>query len=242
WEAIRRAPPGRVLFLRSAVPLDWRPEWWRPHTHLTALTPLRSGRAIVGGTFTHPAPVAALVYTGSAAHRPLTRLAEQHDGRTLFGRPLEALDAETFNALARHLGIGLVVALEEDVGRCTFLTGNPAVARLSRIGPFSLFAMADGGTELLATGAQRWQVPVPVPSAGWVSLPIAYSPLWVARVDGRPLAIRADDRGLLEVALPVPASTVQLEHRPGAAEWAGGAWSLVAAGALALWRFRTRRG
>ena len=93
WEAIRRAPPGRVLFLRSGVPLDWRPEWWRPHTHLTALTPLRAGRAIIGGTFTHPSPIAGLVYTGSAASRPLTMLAEQRDGQTLFGRPLDSAHA-----------------------------------------------------------------------------------------------------------------------------------------------------
>ena len=117
WEAIRRAPPGRVLFLRSAVPLDWRPEWWRPHTHLTALTPLRAGRAIIGGTFTHPSPMAGLVYTGSAASRPLTMLAEQRDGQTLFGRPLDALTPEAFNGLARDLGSGSVVALEEDVGK-----------------------------------------------------------------------------------------------------------------------------
>ncbi|HTG11878.1 MAG TPA: hypothetical protein VK746_13850 [Candidatus Eisenbacteria bacterium] len=122
WDAIRQAPPGRVLFLRSAVPLDWRPEWWRPHTHLTALTPLRAGRAIVGGTFTHPSPVAGLVYTGSASPRPLTMLAEQRDGQSLFGRPLEALQPETFNQLARSLGIGLIVALEEDDSKALFLT------------------------------------------------------------------------------------------------------------------------
>ena len=61
--------------------------------------------------------MAGLVYTGSAASRPLTMLAEQRDGQTLFGRPLEALPPETFNQLARSLGIGLVVALEEDVGQ-----------------------------------------------------------------------------------------------------------------------------
>src|SRR5258705_2434195 len=90
WGAIRQAPPGRVLFLRSAVPLDWRPEGWRPHTHLTALTPLRAGRAIVGGTFTHPSPGAGLVYTRSAAPRPLTTLAEPRDGPSPFGPPVEA--------------------------------------------------------------------------------------------------------------------------------------------------------
>ena len=50
--ALARAPDGaagRVLFVRSGVSLDWRPEWWRPHTHIGALTPMRAGRAIVGG-------------------------------------------------------------------------------------------------------------------------------------------------------------------------------------------------
>ncbi len=228
WEAIRQAPPGRVLFLRSGVPLDWRPEWWRPHTHLTALTPLRAGRAIIGGTFTHPSPVAGLVYTGSAAFRPLTMLAEQRDGQSLFGRPLEALPPETFNQLARSLGIGLVVALEEDLGKAGFLTDNPSVRSLSPIGSFRLFALAEGAAEPVPLEAQRWRIPLPAAGPGWVSLPIAYSPLWVARADGAPLAVRRDERGLLEVDLVAPASSVELEHRAGAAEWAGVALSLGA--------------
>jgi hypothetical protein len=238
WDALRRAPPGRVLFVRSAVPLDWRPEWWRPHTHLTALTPLRSGRAIVGGTFTHPAPVAGLLYTGSAAPRPLTALAEQRDGQSLFGQPLEMLDAAAFNALARDLGVGLIVALEADAGRSRFLNDNQAVRVASRIGPFTLFTLTGAAPEPAATGPQRWRVALPAPSTGWRPLAIAYSPLWVARANGRVLGIRPDARGLLEVALPAPAETVELEHRPGAAEWAGLALSLSSAGALGLWRLR----
>ena len=239
WEAIRQAPPGRVLFLRSAVPLDWRPEWWRPHTHLTALTPLRAGRAIVGGTFTHPSPVAGLVYTGSAAPRPLTMLAEQRDGQSLFGRSLEALAPEAFDALARSLGIGLVVALEEDVGKARFLTDNQSVKSLSRIGSFRLFAVAVGAAEPVSIGAQRWRIALAPAAPGWVSLPIAYSPLWVVRADGVSLAARRDERGLLEVALVAPVSSVELEHRAGVAEWAGVALSL-GAGLLLLavwWRW-----
>ena len=228
WEAIREAPPGRVLFLRSGVPLDWRPEWWRPHTHLTALTPLRTGRAIVGGTFTHPSPVAGLVYTGSAGPRPLTMLAEQRDGQTLFGRPLETLPPETFNELARSLGIGLVVALEEDAAKARFLTENQSVRLLSRMGSFRLFALVDPVAEPVPVGLQRWRVPLPGPAPGWQSLPVAYSPLWLARGDGAPLAVRRDERGLLAVALVAGASSVEIEHRAGGAEWAGGALSLVA--------------
>jgi hypothetical protein len=241
WEAIRRAPPGRVLFVRAAVPLDWRPEWWRPHTHVTALTPLRAGRAIVGGTFTHPAPVAGLVYTGSAAPGPLTVLAEQRDGLSLFGRPLEALDAEAFGGHARALGIGLVVALDDDVGRARFLADNPALRRTSRIGPFHLFATVEGGAEPVPVGPQRWRLAVPAPAAGWVALPIAYSPLWVARAGGAVVSARRDARGLLEVALPAPAPEVELEHRAGAAEWAGAALSLLALGAVAIRSIGSRR-
>jgi len=238
WEAIRHAPPGRVLFLRSAVPLDWRPEWWRPHTHLTALTPLRTGRAIVGGTFTHPAPVAGLVYTGSAAPRPLTMLAEQRDGQTLSGRPPEALPPAVFNELARALGIGVVVALEEDVGRAKFLTENPSVTSGLRVGSFRLFTLAEGRAEPLPIGAQRWRISLPVAAPGWLSLPVAYSPLWLARADGVPLAVRRGERGLLEVALVAPGSSVELEHRAGFAEWTGVALSLGAGLLLAArwWR------
>jgi hypothetical protein len=242
WEAIRQAPPGRVLFLRSAVPLDWRPEWWRPHTHLTALTPLRTGRAIVGGTFTHPSPVAGLVYTGSATPRPITMLAEQRDGRSLFGRPLEDLSPEMFNQLARRLGIGLVVALEEDMGKLLFVTDNQQVRSLSRIGSFRLFAMADAVAEPVPIGTQRWRISLPASAPGWVQLPIAYSPLWRARGNDAPLAVRRDERGLLAVALVAPTSSVELEHRPGAAEWAG---VMVSLGAvlvlLAVWWRRALR-
>src|SRR6266545_1488562 len=109
WTALREAPPGRVLFVRSAVPLvsgaPGGTQWYRPHTHVTALAPVFAGRVIVHGTFTHPSPIAALIYRGDAGPGPITRLAEQLDGRSLFGRPLESLDPETFNGYAERLGI-----------------------------------------------------------------------------------------------------------------------------------------
>ncbi len=242
WEAIRSAPPGRVLFLRSGVPLDWRPEWWRPHTHITALTPLRAGRAMVGGTFTHPSPVAGLLYTGSAGNRPLTLLAEQRDGRTLFGRPLEQLDPETFNRLASRLGISTVVALAEDAGRSMFLTENQEFERRSRIGSFNVFTAREPRAEPIATGPQRWRVEVPpTRAAGWLPVPIAYSPLWVARTGEARLGVRPDELGLLEVELPPGAASVELEHRPGVAEWAGVGLSLLSLAVLILAAIPRRR-
>jgi hypothetical protein len=241
WPALQAAPPGRILFVRSGVSLDWRPEWWRPHTHLTALTPIRTGRAIIGGTFTHPSPVAGLIYTGSAANRPLTLLAEQRDGRTLFGVPLAALDAESFDRRAARLGISTVVAVDEDAGVAPFLESNPALRRSSRIGSFNIFVFRDSREAPTPIGPQRWRVSVPPGTSGWAGLAIAYSPLWVARAGGARIPTRRDALGLLEVMAPTGTSAVELEHRPGAIEWAGAAVSLLSLAALGLGSLRRAR-
>jgi hypothetical protein len=234
WTALAAAPPGRILFVRSAVPLDWRPEWWRPHTHITALTPLRAGRAIIGGTFTHPSPVAGLIYVGSALNRPLTLLAEQRDGRTLFGQPLPDLDAETFDERAARLGISTVVALEQDVGVARFLDGNRALRRPTRIGPFDVFVFDVPRDQPAPIGSQRWRVAVAPAPSGWAPLAIAYSPLWMARAGGARIPARRDGLGLLEVRPPAGTAVVELEHHAGAAEWAGAGMSLLSVAALAL--------
>jgi hypothetical protein len=241
WTALETTPPGRILFVRSAVSLDWRPEWWRAHTHITALTPLRSGRAILGGTFTHPSPVAGLLYTGSAANRPLTLLAEQRDGLTLFGAPLPALDSEAFDRRAARLGISTVVAGDEDAGVAPFLSANPELRRASRVGPFNVFVFRAARDEPIAIGFQRWRAPVSLGASGWAGVTIAYSPLWVARVGGTRIPARRDGLGLLEVMPPAGTTAVELEHRPAAAELAGvavSALSLIALGLAGLRRAR----
>ena len=87
WATLGAGPEGRVLIARSGLPLVHGSAWYRPHSHVTALTPLRAGRPIVHGTFTHPSPVAAFVYRGDAGGGAITMLAEQLDGVALFGRP-----------------------------------------------------------------------------------------------------------------------------------------------------------
>ncbi|HET8533186.1 MAG TPA: hypothetical protein VFO08_18675 [Methylomirabilota bacterium] len=241
WTALETAPPGRILFVRSAVSLDWRPEWWRAHTHIIALTPLRTGRAILGGTFTHPSPVAGLLYTGSAANRPVTMLAEQRDGQTLFGRPLAGLDAETFDERAGRLGISTVVAQDEDVGVAAFLGGNRELRRAARVGPFDVFVFRVPRDEPTPIGPQRWRVAVHPAADGWSRAAIAYSPLWVARADGARIPSRRDALGLLEVSPPAGTVVVELEHRPAAAEWAGVVVSALGVVALGLAGLRRAR-
>jgi hypothetical protein len=221
WASLRAAPPGRVLFVRSGVPLVYGTEWYRPHTHITALAPLAAGRAIVNGTFTHPSPVAALVYRGSAGAGAITRLVEQLDGHTLFGRPLDALGADTLEALADPLGVSVVVGLDEDAPRLHALRDDAVFRRLPAPPAFIVAARRHPVTlpEPVADG--RWRLPVAGAPGEWVPVRMAFYPLWSATQAGVPLETRRGPHADLEVRLASAAAPLDLEYAPAAAEWAG---------------------
>ncbi len=236
WAAIRRAPEGRVLFARSGVPLVHGTAWYRLHTHLTALTPMMTGREIVNGTFTHPSPVAALVYRGDAGRAAITTLVERLDGRSLFGRPLDALDATTFNSYADRLGVAAVIVLDEDLPRLRALEDNAVFARRVATPPFVLFERSAGIAIPRETAPGRWQVEAS--GEGWASVRVAYYPLWEAHAGAMPLPVRRGEWGDLEVRLD-RATTVELGYGAALAEKLGLAMSaaaLLAWAALALRR------
>lgn len=236
WAAIRRAPEGRVLFARSGIPLVHGTAWYRLHTHLTALTPMMTGREIVNGTFTHPSPVAALVYRGDAGRAAITTLVERLDGHSLFGRPLDALDATTFNAYADRLGIGAVVVLDEDLPRLRALEDNAVFARRVATPPFVLFERSGGIAIPRETAPGRWRLPLT--GEGWESARIAYYPLWEVRADRTRLPVRRGEWGDLEVQAG-RATTAELVYGAALAEKLGLAVSaagLLAWAALALRR------
>jgi hypothetical protein len=241
WRALAAAPPGRALFVRSGVPLVYGTQWWRPHTHITALTPLHGDRAIVNGTFTHPSPVAALLYRGDARPGAITRLVERLDGESLLGRPLETLDAPTIDRLADALGVSVIVALEDDRPRLLALDDAGRFRALRVPAPFVVYARTDPVTLPRADGGDRWRLAVTPRDDGWASARVAYSPLWRASVDGARVPTARDDYGQLLVKAGRPA-TLQLRYGPGVPELAGVAVSAVAAAGvgLAWWRARRR--
>jgi hypothetical protein len=233
WEEIRRAPPGRILFIRSGVPLIPGTEWYRPHTHLTALTPVFTGREILNGTFTHPSPIAGLVYTGSAATEPIRQLVETLDGRRLFGEPIERLSADAFEPLALRLRISSVVALADDRGRLRFVEEHPAFGPPRSVGPFVLFSR----TAPLATpepvGPRRLRLWLEESHGEWVPAGFAFYPLWRAEGPAGPLPLRRDPWGLTEIKAPAGRNLrIDLTYREGPWEWAG---LIVSSAALLLW-------
>ena len=235
WSALRSVPSGRILFVRSGVPLVYGTEWWRPHTHVTAMAPVTAGRDIVNGTFTHPSPVAAGVYRGDSGPGAITELVERLDGRRLFGRPLEELDAPTLNAYADPLGVSAVVAVDEDAPRLAALRDNALFPRVIVSAPFVIYTRRDGVALPTQTAAARLRLVAAVCCA-WQSARIAYYPLWRAISDGRPVATRRGALGELEIEPPNAGAPIDLVYAPGAAEMAGTVLSGVATIALvAAW-------
>jgi hypothetical protein len=244
WAVLREAPAGRVLFVRSAVPLVYgvggSREWYRPHTHVTALAPVFSGRAIVNGTFTHPSPIAALTYRGDAGPGPITRLVEELDGVSLFGRPLDALDPEAFARYTDTLGVSVVVATDEDAGGLSFVEESRAFVRRASPAPFLIYLRRGAVALPRAVGPGRWTITLAGAHDGWVSTRTAYYPLWRARADGAPIETRRGHDGDLQVKLGPGggARAVELDYRPGAPEIGG--LVVSAGGVVGLVAFRRR--
>jgi hypothetical protein len=240
WATLRAAPAGRVLFLRSSVPLVYGTEWHRPHSHITALTPLLTGREIVNGTFTHPSPVAAAVYRGTASRDPIRELVERLDGRSLFGRPLAALDPATFETYADRLGVSVLVLLDEDVPRLAALDPASDLAPLRAPEPFRVYARRTPVTLPVALGGGRWRVFLDGAPGAWAPARVAYYPLWRAETAGTRLATRRGPVGDLEVRLDNGRAAVDLVYAPGIPELGGLALSAIAALGWLLWAVRRR--
>ena len=165
---------------------------------------------------------------------------------TLFGRPLESLGPGEIEPWIERLGISVVVASEEDAGKLAFLDTSSRLLPPRTIGPFRVYIARQGAVLPQAAGSQTWRVTTDG-SAGWRGVGFAYSPLWMASSNRRPLPVRRDASDMLEVEVPARVTEITLEHRPGLAEHLGvlisaiAAALLVAVGAKQIGRARERQ-
>ena len=237
WSALRRGS-DRVLFVTSSLRLDSSPAWYAPHSHVTSLTPLYTGREIVGGTFTHPSPIAARFYTGQPVPPArLLTLAEQLDGQRLLGEPWERLSPVAFERFARRLRIATVVVPERDVSRARFLAPDYALA--GEAAGFALFERRDRPwPRVERITPRRYRVLVSPTGGVWIPTGIAAYPLWQVKSAAGRLETRVDDWGLLELRVPVDLFEAELVYSEGWLEWTALAVFVVGAAGWALWALR----
>jgi hypothetical protein len=240
WAALRGGS-DRALFLTSSLKLDRDPAWYAPHSHVTSLAPLRAGREIVHGTYTHPSPLAARFYTGqSAPPARLLTLAEQLDGQRLLGEPWERLSEATFDRFARRLRIGTVLVPAGDVPRARFL--GPAYVLAGEAAGFALFERRDRPWPRVERITwRRYRVLVSPTGGVWIPTGIPAYPLWQVKSAAGRLETRIDDWGLLQFRVPVDLFEAELVYVEGWLEWASLALFVVGASAWLAWAVRAEQ-
>ena len=238
WTALRGT--DRALFLTSSLRLDRDPAWYAPHSHVLGLAPRLADREIVNGTYTHPAPLAARFYAGTAAApRRIGTLVERLDGQRLLGQPLDRLTPEAFEGFARRLRIATVVVPAAAAERVPFLRDRYAPARTAA--GFVLFERKDRPwPRVERITHRRLRVLVPPTGGVWVPTGIAAYPLWQAKSSHGALPTRTDAWGLLEFQVPIDVFEAELVYAEGALEWGGLALTAVGLVAWPVWAVRGR--
>ncbi|MBI2466882.1 MAG: hypothetical protein HYV62_03540, partial [Candidatus Rokubacteria bacterium] len=241
WGALRR-DPDRVLFLTSALRLGHDPAWYAAHSHVLSLAPLFAEREIVNGTFTHPAPLAASFYTGSAPPPPrLETLVEELDGRRLLGQPWERLTPDAFEAFARRLRVATVVVPTAEVGRARFL--GDRYVRADEAAGFTVFERRERPwPRLERITHRRYRVFIEPTGGVWIPTGIPAYPLWQVKSRRGVLETRVDPWGLLEFRVPLDVFEAELVYAEGWLEWVALGLTLAAGVSWPAWAFRARRG
>ena len=233
WEAMS-STEGRILFTSYYWHLGQVP------STIKAVTPVFTGREIIGGTFSHWMPLARYLWTGDVDPPVLWGRAEEQDDRSLAGVRWEEMSDDFLFDLCRRLNVTLVAATRDDVRARAFLDAAPHF-RLAWVddnfflynveGYTPTWAEAEGATvEVL--DYQRTAITLRITDAApdaTVHVKVAEYPLWRAYAGDRPLPITSDDLGLMQFTPPPGDSTVELRYRPGPVERLGSIVSLLSA-------------
>ncbi len=244
WETLRQAP-GRVLFTSFSTRLNARGGEAFPTT-LAALTPLYTKRPIIGGTYSHWSPIAALVWVGNPTPPVLEGLAEDQDDRGLFGVAWEELDHAVFAAYCRRLNVSTIVASSYDYQTRLFLDASPHLQSYFNNGYFFVYRLKDHAgewfearnatVEMAEHGDDSTALRVRSAQAdAQVQIKQYAYPLWSAYTEkGEQLPVTADDLGLIEIALPAGEDyVVTVRYEQGAVEQLGNWLSIVSTLVLA---------
>jgi hypothetical protein len=246
WDAIA-STEGRVLFTSYYWHLGEIP------TTIKAITPIFTGREIIGGTFSHWTPVARYLWTGDVNTKVLQGRVEERDDQALAGVPWDEMTDDFLFNLCRHLNVTLVAATHDDAHARAFLDSAPHFSLAWANDDFFLYNV-EGYTPTWADAyhasvevtryqrnARGLRVTGAAPDAT-VHVKVAEYPLWRAYTGNQSLPITRDDLGLIQFTPPLGDSTLELRYRPGLAERLGSGLSLFTIAGLVWLVVRDVRG
>ena len=236
WSVLR-SEQGRMLFTSYYLDLGDLP------TALKSATPYFTGRPIIGGTFSHWAPVARVLWQGSLDVDLLPGQVELTDDISLADRSWAEWTDADFYDLCRRLNVTTVVTTWADVNARTFLDPASHFQSFYSDDLFVLYRVLDPSPALVEAEGADVTVLDQAPTAldlrvaeatagASMRVKIADYPLWQVQAEQQTLAHYADDMGLMSLSLLPGTYDVTLRYLPGPAERAG-AW--ISLGAVALW-------
>lgn len=229
WNVLRMSP-GRVMFTSNNTRLNAKDKG-DVNTTLAALTPLFTQRPLMGGTFSHWSPIAALMWSGSLQPPVLWGRVEEFDDRSLLGVPLEEFSDEDLYAFARRYNVTSLVASVNDFQTRTLLDASPHFQSYYNNGYFFVYrvegyenAWIDGHHAAVdVVTFEDDDITLRVRAAesnASVDVKVFAYPLWRAFTDsGEELDIARDGGGLMRIALPRGENyTVTLRYEYGIVE------------------------
>jgi hypothetical protein len=197
------------------------------------MIPIQTNREIINGTFTHPSPIAGLVYTGNARPRGILQLVEELDGRQLFGQASVQLDLGRLKHLLSVLKVSTVVVPNSDSALLARLKQSNLFKPAVEVGAFQLFYFREPVNIPIRQDHRALHLTVPASTGEWVGTGLFAYPLWSATGPNGPLATRESPERLLEVYVPPENDAiVTLRYREGAVEWVGLGLTILS---LAVW-------
>jgi hypothetical protein len=241
WEMMA-ATPGRILFTSHYGLLFDVP------TTLKAVTPVLTGREIVGGTFSLRSPVASYMWTGNREPLVLRGKVEAADDKALAGVAWEEMTDDVLFDLVRRFNATLIVTTATDVQARAFLEASPRFEPVWSNELLTLYNVvnytprwveAKQATVRLSR-YERTALDITVieaePEAS-LFIKRANYPLWRAKVDDRYLPVQTDSYGLMTLALPPGSYIVSLRYGPAWPERLGQLMSLVTVVGAIGWGF-----
>jgi len=228
WRLLKASPEGRILFTSSSRPMKGR-----YHTHIFALTPLFTGREIIGGVPTTHTPVANYLYYGNHQDKN-TDFAEVFDNNSIFGmRYDEGVDVKRVYELCKRLNITtIVVGKYEDKVEAFFKSHPEYFPIRTQIGNFHIFDVAGYKASLLddnkkakVVGGKIDEINIHIleaKSKTEITVKISYYPLWKAYCGKTELKTRPDEIGLIKITLPKGKDyVIKLKYADGLVEQMG---------------------
>ncbi|MCX7919602.1 MAG: hypothetical protein N3A72_08370 [bacterium] len=251
---------GRILFTASSLKYKTLPPQFQ--THSMSLTPIYTGRQIIGGLNTPFYTVASYLFFGKKAPIVIRQEADSLDNRSLLGVPWELMEESRLFAFCRKMNITTIVTNRNEDKVIAFFNRSSTFRLVREIDEFNIYDIPSYTSSWIEYDTTRADIQVTSFSGDRITLSVqsaetdvpvlvkvAYYPCWQATLSKYQtsnskfqITILADEIGLMRLTLPKGENyQVELTYRNTWAETLGWILTITSFIGIGLTFYFTRR-